>query len=187
MDLKNWQKGLDHYINNAIYLRDDGEILMEKGSLGHAYFFFYTALEELGVASFILENYHDPNPRELNRLLKSIGSHKRKSKLIIFNSFAEKIKDLDLPSNHLKEVFRTGESIEDFYARKLDKKLKIWEKRNRGIYVSLSKDTKKWFIPQDIILDDLKLIHEAVNTHIQNFKNAIVNMERLRKILKSQN
>jgi len=186
MDLKNWQEGLDLYFDNSIYLRDDGELLMEKGSYGHAYFFFYTALEELGVAFFILENYRNPNPRELNKLLRSKGSHKKKSKLIIFDSFASKIKDLNLPNNHLKEVFYTGETLEDFYARKLDEELKIWEKRNRGIYVSLAKDKKKWLIPQDFTLDDLNFIHEAVNKQIQDFKNAISLMERLRKKLKRE-
>lgn len=147
MDLKNWQKGLDLYLDNSIHLRGDGELLMEKGSYGHAYFIFYTALEELGAAFFILENYRNPNPGELNKLLRSKGSHKKKSKLIIFDSFASKIKDLNLPDNHLKEAFNTGETLKDFYARKLGEKLKIWEKRNRGIYVSLTKDKKKMAYP----------------------------------------
>ncbi len=65
MNIKNWQKGLELYLNNAIQLRDDGERLMEKGLYGHVYFSFYTALEELGVAGIILENYRDPKPNEL--------------------------------------------------------------------------------------------------------------------------
>ncbi len=32
MDIKQWQKGLELCVNNAIQLRGDGEFLMEKES-----------------------------------------------------------------------------------------------------------------------------------------------------------
>jgi len=42
MNLKKWQNGLKLYLKNAERLRDYEEVLMEKGSYGHAYFSFYT-------------------------------------------------------------------------------------------------------------------------------------------------
>jgi len=50
MDLKKWKGGMQHCVNKSIHLRDNGELLMKKDSYGHAYFSFYTATEELGVA-----------------------------------------------------------------------------------------------------------------------------------------
>ncbi len=182
MNIKKWQNGLKLYLKNAIQLRDDGETLMEKGSYGHAYFSFYTALEELGVASIILENYHDPKPNELQKFIKSKGSHKKKSQMLIFDSFAPKIQDLNLPDNHMKEAFQTGEAIEEFYARKLDEGLEIWEKRNKGIYVSLDKNKSDWNTPQDFTVDDLDAIHQVINKQIDNMENALRLMERLRKL-----
>ena len=184
MKLKKWQKGLELYVRNAEQLRDDGELLMENGSYGHAYFSFYTALEEVGMVLFILENWEKQNTKELQKLIKSKGSHKKKSKIMIFDSFTEKIKDLNLPENHLKEMFQTEESIEDFYARKLDEGLGIWEKRNRGIYVSLNKEKNDWLTPQDIIRDDLTLIHEAVNNQLDSANNAIAIMKRSKERLR---
>ncbi|KKN29245.1 hypothetical protein LCGC14_0846100 [marine sediment metagenome] len=152
MDLKKWQNGLKLYLKNAEQLRDDGEILMEKSSYGHAYFSFYTALEEVGMALYILDNFRESKPEEMQNFIKSSGSHKRKSKIMIFDSFTEKIKDLNLSDDEEKEMIKTGESIEDFYARKLDEKLGFWEKRNRGIYVSLNRKKNDWLIPQNMTL-----------------------------------
>ena len=181
MNLKKWQNGLKLYLKNAEQLRDDGKSLMEKGSYGHAYFSFYTALEEVGMSLYILENFREPNPKVLQKFIKSKGSHKRKAKIMIFDSFTEKIKDLNLSDDEEKEMFKTRESIEAFYARKLDEGLGIWEKRNRGVYVSLNKEKNDWVTPQDVTLDDLTLIREAVNKQIRDMNNAIALMERMKK------
>jgi len=181
MDLKKWQNGLKLYLKNAEQLRDDGEILMEKGSYGHAYFSFYTALEEVGMALYILDNFREPNPKELQKFIKSMGSHKRKTKIMIFDSFTEKIKDLNLSDDKEKEMFKTGESLEGFYARKLNKRFGIWEKRNKGIYVSLNRMKNDWLVPQDMSLDDLTLIRDAANKQIRDMNNAIALMERMKK------
>ena len=53
MELDVWQKGLKLCIENITRLRDDGLILMENGSYGHAYFSFYTAMEEFWKAYFV--------------------------------------------------------------------------------------------------------------------------------------
>jgi len=54
MDLDNWKKGVIYCIENAIRMRDDGELLTKNSSYGHTYFSYYTAMEGLGVALYIL-------------------------------------------------------------------------------------------------------------------------------------
>lgn len=102
MDLKKWKEGMVHCVNNAIHLRDDSELLMKKGSYGHTYFSFYTATEELGVALYIIKHISKLNPKKIYDFLMS---HEKKKILMTFNFFSEKIKDLELPTDYLKDVF----------------------------------------------------------------------------------
>ena len=185
MNLKRWQEGLSLCMNNIIRLRDDGELLMEQGSFGHAYFSFYTAIEELGVAFYILSNYHNPKPKELNKLIHSKDSHKRKAYLHIFDMYKSKIKDLPLPKDHLKELFKTGESFEEYYARILDKHYGIWDKRNRGIYFSPNKNYSDWLVPQSLTSNDVTELYEGLNEKIVEMQNGMTLMKRLEKMLKN--
>ncbi|MEJ2249765.1 MAG: hypothetical protein P8Y97_08905 [Candidatus Lokiarchaeota archaeon] len=68
-----------------------------------------------------------------------------------------------------------------YYARKLDKEFKIYEKRNYGVYVSLNKKNDEGLTLKDFNPDDVELMHTAVNERIKEYKNAIDLMERLKK------
>ncbi len=82
----------------------------------------------------------------------------------------------------MKEGFITGEGIEEFYTRKLDEGLEIWEKRNRGIYISLNKRKTDWITPQEFTINEIEAIHQAINKQIDDMGNALRLMERLRKL-----
>ncbi len=185
MNLKRWQEGLSLCMDNVIRLRDDGKLLMEQGSFGHAYFSFYTAIEELGVAFYILINYHHPKPKELKKFIHSKGSHKKKVYLQIFDMFKSKIKELPLPDDHLKELFKTGESLQEYYARILDMHLELFDKRNKGIYFSPNKSSSDWLAPQSMTSrDDIELF-EGLNKKIDEMLSAMAFLKRLENMAKN--
>jgi len=49
MDLETWRNGIDICIDNVLRLYEDGKLLIENGSFGHACFSFITAFEEMGL------------------------------------------------------------------------------------------------------------------------------------------
>jgi len=69
MKLEKWQDGLDKCIENIIKLIEDGDLLMNKGSNAHAYFFYFTALEGLAIADFILARIDQSSPKALEKIL----------------------------------------------------------------------------------------------------------------------
>lgn len=178
MDLTKWKKGLKLCFSNAVRLRDDGELLLNNGSYGHAYFSFYTAMEELGLALIILKSFKEPKPKELQKFVRSKQSHQKKSMLNVFDFFKEEIKNLNLPKDYLKKLWESGKTYEQFIAEKLDKKLGIWEKRNRGIYLSLNKNYTYWLTPQDITPDDSKLLRKKLIETIESWKGTMAFLER---------
>lgn len=74
-----WQDGLNLCLDNAVELKKSCEIMCKLGKLHHTFFFYFTALEELGTASFILNRFNNPAPSQLKRLLK----HPRKLSYVL--------------------------------------------------------------------------------------------------------
>lgn len=179
MKLKKWKEGVNYCVENAIRMRDDGEILMKNGSYGHAYFSFYTAMEELGVALYILKHFNKPNPKKVYKFLMS---HERKRTLMTFDFFSEKIQDLEIPKDYLKDVYLSGEEFEIWMGKKLNKQLEIWDKRNRGIYVSLKKGFSDWITPKEITIEDLTFFKEKLDKTLESWERSLDFLNR-RKIL----
>lgn len=79
MKLETWHNGLKRCVQHIIELKENGDLLMKKGSFSHAYFIYYTALEEMATAYFILDRFNQPSPEELRNI---IFSHERKAPLM---------------------------------------------------------------------------------------------------------
>ena len=62
MEVNKWREGINICIENVLQLYNDGKLLMENGSYGHACFFFLTAFEETAVAYFIIDRFDSPSP-----------------------------------------------------------------------------------------------------------------------------
>ena len=78
MKLEIWHEGLNNCIDHINQLREDGDLLINKGSFSHAYFFYYTAIEELATANYILGHFNYPSPKDLKKI---IYSHEKKKKI----------------------------------------------------------------------------------------------------------
>lgn len=175
MDLTKWRQGYDLYLNNAIRLRDDGVLLLEHNSYGHAYFSFYTAMEELGVAMYILHHYSEPNLKEFKKFYKS---HNKKSPLMIFDLFGSELENIQIPKDFYKKTFPEEDSMETEYGHILSKNLNIWNKRNQGIYCSLTKDGKNWITPNGIAFEDVKKFQKRLNKNIESYLRAKETLKR---------
>jgi len=184
MDIKTWHEGIDISIENVIRLRDDGILLMNSGSYGYAYFSFYMAIEEMAVAYFILHRMFNAEPKELKKFLK----HKKKGPLIIFKVFKSEIPGTDwrpsikgkLIKTTMENLKKTGlilfgskkdlESVKYIMGKEYNRIKKLWEMRNRGLYVAPNKDLTGWYSPKDFKKDDLTEILEKLNTAIIRIK-----------------
>jgi len=190
MDIKTWHKGIDISIENVIRLRDDGILLMNSGSYGHAYFSFYMAIEEMAVAYFILNRMFDPEPKELKEFLE----HEKKGPLVIFKIFKSEIPGTDWRLSIKKKMIKatmenlekTGstafgskkhlESAQYIMGKEYSRIKKLWDMRNRGLYVSPNKDLTSWHSPKDFKKDDLTEILEKLNSAITRLKEVRDNL-----------
>jgi AbiV family abortive infection protein len=175
LDLIKWREGLNLSLKNAIQLRDDGDLLMKKGSLGHAYFSFYSALEELGVALYIISHYNDlPDLKNSQNFFKS---HKEKTALMIFDYFKSANDEIELKKEFYFKLQKTGKSFDYEYSRLIDKHLKIWKNRNWGVYTSLNENLSDWSSPKRITNEDLLMIRRPLYKAIEDFSNTISRMK----------
>jgi len=165
-------KGIDVSIENVIRLRDDGILLMNSGSYGHAYFSFYMAIEEMAVAYFILHRRYSAEPKELKEFLE----HEKKGSLIIFKIFKSEIPGTDWRPSIKKTgstVFGSKKDLESaqyIMGKEYSRIKKLWAMRNRGLYVAPNKDLTGWHSPKDFKKDDLTEILEKLNTAIIRIK-----------------
>ncbi|MEE9378067.1 MAG: AbiV family abortive infection protein [Candidatus Lokiarchaeia archaeon] len=170
MNVETWQKGIDISIGNVIQLYEDGKLLMENGSYGHACFSFITAFEEMGVAYFILKNYDTPKPQKLEKFL----NHRKK--LVIPNiislfttqepfGYLSKLYELLLQSKNKinkTEVHKFSEEIQ--------KAENLWYLRIHGIYVSLNNAKTNFLSPTHITkrhAESLKIKLEKAIPYLQ--------------------
>ncbi len=183
MDLKTWQDGLKLCRDNIVRLKDDGILLREHGSYGHAYFSFYTAMEELWKAYLIIENFYQVNTKTF---LKYLKSHRIKCPYAIYRVFFDDISKLyvDDIMEFMKLQEKTSRSLGKYqdqieldskdmkdtfeykYGQELDEYFSIWEKRNR-IYLSLSEDGKEWITDSDITKKELENFAEKLEKAIE--------------------
>jgi len=158
MKLKTWQNGVNIVIDNVISLYNDGILLMKNGSFGHACFSFYTAMEEIGVAYFILSLYNNPDTNKLRNFL----NHRKKMaatnliELIFsakpFGNMGEFYKSLlhDMKGDYRsgKKSSRVSKIIKDIQDRD-----NLWYLRNHGIYTSLNHDRTDFLSPSQLDRD----------------------------------
>ena len=72
MKLDDWREGINLCIGNIDQLIKDGELLLKHKSYGHAYFSFYTAMEEISVVNFIMQRCYSPDPEGLKKFLEHL-------------------------------------------------------------------------------------------------------------------
>lgn len=155
MKVNKWREGINLSIDNVLQLVNDGKMLMEKGSYGHACFFFLTAFEETAVAYFIIDNFDTPLPKKLHK--KEFLNHLKKFSLARFKTF---LISGDLSSFNdfltiLREQIQNG-AIKNYESklRNLEKKIQkgnsFWNFRNNCIYTSLDQRTLQYISPKDI-------------------------------------
>lgn len=152
MKLKTWQNGVNIVIDNVISLYNDGILLMENGSFGHACFSFYTAMEEIGVAYFIFSLYNNPNTNKLRSFL----NHRKKmaaTNLIELIFSAKPFGDMGelyrALLHDMKGDYRSGKkpSRVSKIIKDIQDKDNLWYLRNHGIYVSLNNDRTNFLSP----------------------------------------
>ena len=150
MNLKTWQKGIDISIENVIQLYEDGKLLMDNSSYGHACFSFFTAFEEMGVAYFILGNYDTPKPQKLEKFL----NHKKK---LIIPNLISLITTQD-PSGYMRKFYKAIRENNDKkkkseiykFTDEIQKAENLWYLRIHGIYVSLNNSKTNFLSPTHI-------------------------------------
>lgn len=155
MEIETWKNGANICIDNVNHLIEDGKLLIENKSYGHACFSFITALEEMGIAYFILGNFFSPKPKEFKKFLTHkkkmvisnlinlittggpIGITKKLNLLVNSGDFEAKSK-----KEKMEEVFKLSNEIQ--------KKENLWFLRNAGIYVGLDSSKKDFIHPGQI-------------------------------------
>jgi len=155
MDLENWREGINICITNVEQLYEDGILLLENGSYGHACFSFITALEEMAVAFFIIGNFDEPKPKKLKNFLK----HSKKLMVSNLLRYVYDFPDDIDSSNFFRTLFNEAKkSTKGEKNKKAIEKLvkdvqeqeNIWYLRNRGIYVDLNTSKTRFIHPQQI-------------------------------------
>ena len=155
MEIETWKNGANICIDNVNHLIEDGKLLIENKSYGHACFSFITALEEMGIAYFILGNFFSPKPKEFKKFL----THKKKmviSNIINLVTTGEPIgitKKLNLMlSSSDFEVKTKKEKMDEVFklSNEIQKKENLWFLRNAGIYVGLDSSKKDFIHPGQI-------------------------------------
>ena len=177
MDVKEWQRGINISINNGIELYDNGKLLIDKGSCGHGLFFLITALEEISVAYFIMESFNTPRPDQLQR--RKFLEHRKKMALTNYKAAQFAFFDDNIIQEKLvkenKRILQKeiNNKVSAFYdkvyrnvGKEITEEIKLWELRNRGIYVSLNKDKTSFLSPQDISKEKALEIARLVNLQI---------------------
>lgn len=155
MKVNKWREGINLCIDNVLQLFNDGKLLMENGSYGHACFLFLTAFEETAVAYFIIDRFDSPSPEKLHK--RDFLNHLKKFSLARFKTF---LISGDLSSFNdflkiLREQIQNG-AIKNYESklRNLEKKIQrrnsFWNFRNNCIYTSLDQRTLKYESPKDI-------------------------------------
>ncbi|MHA1344260.1 MAG: AbiV family abortive infection protein [Promethearchaeota archaeon] len=183
MDLKTWIQGIDLYMENIIQLRDDGVILLEHGSIGHAYFSFFTALEETAMISYIIESLYEPKPE----LFKKLFKHGMKTPYAMFRALKREFSFEDLSEKEKKKIFNARgktiglglnldtfkNSLEFIIGEMIIKQNDLWNLRNNSIYLNISDDNKRWITPKDIKREKAELLLKRLNEKIENLKGTI--------------
>ncbi len=158
MDIDVWRNGINLYIENALQLNEDGKVLMQNKSFGHACFSFITALEELGVAYYIMDHFNAPQPAKLKNFL----NHVKKLSLSSFkitpyltrdqNTLIEYLKLTEqylLSQNNSKEKKKTEKEIIAL-GNELRKINSLKYLRNRGLYIELNRSKKAFQTPKEL-------------------------------------
>ncbi|MFW9881364.1 MAG: AbiV family abortive infection protein [Candidatus Thorarchaeota archaeon] len=168
MNLNIWRKGFDLCVKNAMELARSGELMLKEENLAHAYFFYFTALEELGAAGFIAFRINEPVPEKLKKFL----NHRKKVALSFIQTFNLKflIPD-DLDEEEYLDILREGVNKKDILAsekfvqskmykraEKLLRKKDLIELRHRSLYIGLKKDSSDFLSPKLITRDDVDSI-----------------------------
>jgi hypothetical protein len=105
-------------------------------------------------------------------------NHKQKRTLLIFDGFKHRINDLNLPNDYIRQIYESGESYELWMGKTLNRRLKIWDKRNYGIYVSLSKSATNWIIPSSFSKQDSEELLKVLDEQLQGYKNTLEFLKR---------
>ena len=155
MELEKWKNGANICIDNINRLIEDGMLLIQNKSYGHACFSFITALEEIGVAYLILGTFNDPKPKEFKKFL----NHKKKMGIsnivnIILTGGPEGItKKLNSIINSTEfETKSKKAKMDDFLilSDEIQKNENLWFLRNAGIYVNLDSSKQDFIHPGQI-------------------------------------
>lgn len=197
MEVQKWKLGLKFFVDNAERLQNNGKILLENRSYGLSYFCYYTAIEELGVAYFILHYFNDPKPKQLEKFHRN---HALKRNYAIYHLFKPEVSELlqtgsmeikeTVLKRHLKQIEKrstildgeeieiqfTDQSFQHLLGKQVNKMLKLMSKRNKGIYVSLNKKKTDWHTPGEIKESDILKLKPVVEEKVKRFKEIYKNL-----------
>ena len=202
MKLKTWQEGLKKIIDHIIQLHQDGDFLAENGSYNHAYFLYYTALEELTKAYFILARFDKPAPKEFRRNLRDHRLKAQSSARIMFNPEIEDLPDvIEILKESKSKIPKFG-SIQDFRSKefqfgiKLEKRKKLEYWRNRSIYVDIHYKNSDFLTPDSIPIEIVKELKERLKIELAelqalcdtyfHYKNDLLPINEFKNIIETQ-
>jgi len=172
MDIEKWRSDIDICIENVKTLVEDGKSLMDKGSFGHATFLFLTAFEEIAIAYYIIQNFNEPKPNQLNK--KEFLSHLKKYSFARFYTFLMS-GDFSFFEEYFKIIKKMVESQKDgknipisekkmiALEKNIQKIDDIWNLRNNSLYVSLDPIKLKYQTPKSIKKSIAQIIFYKIN------------------------
>jgi len=203
MQVQNWQEGFNKIVDHIVQLLDDGDTLLKKGSYAHAYFLYFTTLEEIATANYIMARIENPDPSGLKEIL---FYHSKKIPLAVRDLFPPEIEDFPHLTNILKdyedkEEILTGSKEDlrskDFkLAKRIEKREDLWYWRNRVIYTTLNETCTDFYTPFDITLEIVKKLRDRIDIRIAelraykdvyfNFKDQLPIVKKIKKDLKNK-
>ena len=81
----------------------------------------------------------------------------------IYGALHEKLKKIEIIEGFYYDIIFKGKDHKLEEAKLLNKKLKIWEKRNRRIYVDLKKNFSGWHNPKEIKLEEIEMLRSNIH------------------------
>lgn len=172
MKIETWQEGFTKIIDHIVQLKQDGDSLVSRGSYSSGYFLYFTALEEIAKAYFILARFEKPAPKEFRSRL---SDHRTKVQLSARKVLDPELKDLPDMVEIIKEIkseIPKFGSPKDFGSKsfqlgiKLEERKKLSRWRFRSLYIDIDSKKEIFLLPDEIPIDIVKELKEQLEREI---------------------
>lgn len=160
-----FQKGYEVCINHAIRLAHDADLLAENGSFGHAFFLYFTAMEE-AVKSVHYALVHANVLEYDEKVKRDLRKHMDKTAIfagVLSSQTIMKQKDFDSPAK-----MPTREELTESFVGIVEAISEFRRLRETSLYVDLKKN--KWDDPMDFPETDFNSAREYISNFISFVK-----------------